>query len=114
MWARDRRWRERSLAQGNRRVARGMPQDGGGVTIKAKQRADGVRYQVYGKRNGRKVYVGTYDTENEAKQADFSYRTAPIGSAVSFRVIAIYANGVEREISAFDVAKECPERGYAR
>lgn len=37
--------------------------------IKRIQRADGVRFQAYGRRDGKKVYVGTYDSERAAKAA---------------------------------------------
>ena len=34
------------------------------------QRAEGVRYQLYVKEGGRKVYVGTYDSRRAAKEAE--------------------------------------------
>ena len=40
------------------------------MTIKKIQRADGVRYQVYGRRDGQKVYVGSYDSQRAAREAD--------------------------------------------
>lgn len=38
-------------------------------------RADGDRYQVYCPRDGRKVYVGTYDSRRAAKEAEEDFRT---------------------------------------
>lgn len=43
--------------------------------IKTVQRADGEKHQVYGRRNGRKVYVGTFDSKRDAKAADEEHRT---------------------------------------
>lgn len=45
------------------------------MSIKKIERADGTRYQVYGRRNGQKVYVGTFDSQRAAKEADEDYRT---------------------------------------
>lgn len=42
--------------------------------IKRIERGDGTRWQVYGKRAGRKVYVGTYDSKREALVADEEHR----------------------------------------
>ena len=42
--------------------------------IKTIDRADGVRYQVYGKRDGRKVYVGSYDSKRAARDADDEFK----------------------------------------
>jgi integrase len=38
--------------------------------IRDKKRADGVRYQVYGQRKGKKAYVGTFDSRREAEAAE--------------------------------------------
>jgi integrase len=43
--------------------------------IKAIDRADGRRYQVYGKRSGKKVYLGTFASRKEAIAADEDHRT---------------------------------------
>lgn len=43
--------------------------------IKRIERADGVRYQVYGRRDGRKVYLATYDSKRAALEADEDHRT---------------------------------------
>lgn len=43
--------------------------------IKPIKRADGKRWQVYGRRNGRKVYLGTYDSARLARCADEDHRT---------------------------------------
>ena len=40
------------------------------MSIKVIDRADGKRFQVYGRRNGRKVYVGTFDSKREAESAE--------------------------------------------
>lgn len=45
------------------------------MSIKTIERADGKRYQVYGQRNGVKVYVGTFETQRAAKEADEDFRT---------------------------------------
>lgn len=37
--------------------------------IKPIKRADGVKYQAYGRADGKKVYVGTFDSEREAQEA---------------------------------------------
>jgi integrase len=42
--------------------------------IKRIERGDGTRFQVYGKRDGRKIYVGTYDSRREAAAADENHR----------------------------------------
>ncbi|HEX3616022.1 MAG TPA: hypothetical protein VHU61_05770 [Solirubrobacteraceae bacterium] len=42
--------------------------------IKRIERTDGTRWQVYGKRAGRKVYVGTYDSKREALEVDEEHR----------------------------------------
>lgn len=72
-------------------------------------RSSGVRWQVYGRRNGKQVYVGTYDTEEEAALArrTFSLQSQDIfGPPVRFRVVGVYGNGAERDLTAFDVARE--------
>lgn len=43
--------------------------------IKQIERAEGRRWQVYGRRAGRKVYIGTYGTRREAIAADEDHRT---------------------------------------
>lgn len=43
--------------------------------IKQVHRADGTRWQVYGKRDGKKVYLGTYDSKRAATAADEDHRT---------------------------------------
>jgi integrase len=45
------------------------------MSIKRIQRADGTRYQVYGRRDGEKIYVGTFDSQRAAKEADEDFRT---------------------------------------
>lgn len=47
----------------------------GAVSIKRVEREDGVRYQVYGRRNGQKVYLATYTSRREATEADEDFRT---------------------------------------
>jgi integrase len=42
--------------------------------IKPVDRSDGRRFQVYGKRNGRKVYLGTFASRKEAVAADEDHR----------------------------------------
>jgi len=42
--------------------------------IKTIDRADGKRHQVYGKRDGRKVYIGTYNSKREAIAAEEDIR----------------------------------------
>ncbi len=42
--------------------------------IKKVQRADGIRFQAYGKRQGKKVYLGTYDSKRDALAADEDHR----------------------------------------
>lgn len=42
--------------------------------IKKVERADGTRWQVYGRRDGKKVYVGTFDRQRDAEDADEDYR----------------------------------------
>ena len=42
----------------------------GRMSIKRIQRADGARYQVYGRRNGQKVYLSTHDSLRAAREAD--------------------------------------------
>ena len=42
--------------------------------IKRIDRADGARFQVYGKQSGRKVYVGTFTSRKEAIAADEDHR----------------------------------------
>lgn len=42
--------------------------------IKPIQRADGVRFQVYVKQDGRRHYVGTYGSRREAKDAEEDHR----------------------------------------
>lgn len=43
--------------------------------IRTINRADGRRFQVYGKRAGRKVYLGTFTSRREAVAADEDHRT---------------------------------------
>lgn len=43
--------------------------------IKPVSRKEGKRWQVYGRRNGRKVYLGTYDSPRLAQAADEDHRT---------------------------------------
>lgn len=43
--------------------------------IKRVERQDGVRYEVYGWADGRKVYVATFASRREAKDADEDHRT---------------------------------------
>jgi len=43
--------------------------------IKPVDRADGRRYQVYGKRNSKKVYLGTFSSRRDAIAADEDHRT---------------------------------------
>jgi len=43
--------------------------------IRRIERADGPRYQVYSKANGKTVYVGTYDSKKEAGIADEDHRS---------------------------------------
>lgn len=43
--------------------------------IKRIEREGGTRYQVYGKADGKTVYVGTYDSKREAKDAEEDHRT---------------------------------------
>ena len=38
--------------------------------IKEIQRSDGTRYQVYGRRGGKKIYVSTHDTRKSAEKAE--------------------------------------------
>lgn len=45
------------------------------MSIKKVQREDGIRYQVYGRRGGEKVYVATYTSKKEALEADEDFRT---------------------------------------
>ena len=45
------------------------------MSIKKIERADGTRYQVYGRRAGRKVYLATYPSKREATEADEEDRT---------------------------------------
>lgn len=42
--------------------------------IRRIERAGGVRFQVYAQRDGKKVYVGSYDSNREAMSADEDYR----------------------------------------
>lgn len=42
--------------------------------IKKVQRADGIRFQVYGKRDGKKVYLGTRDSKKDAMALDEDFR----------------------------------------
>ena len=42
--------------------------------IKTIEREDGKRYQVYGYRNGKKVYIGTRDTRRAAVDAEEEFR----------------------------------------
>lgn len=43
--------------------------------IKTVHRADGTKHQVYGRRAGKKVYLGTYDSKREATAVDEEHRT---------------------------------------
>lgn len=43
--------------------------------IKTVQRADGVRYQVYGYRTGKKHYVGSFERKRDAEHADEDFRS---------------------------------------
>src|SRR4051812_903896 len=43
--------------------------------IKPVERADGRKFQVYGKRRGKKVYLGTFDSRREAVGVDEDHRT---------------------------------------
>jgi integrase len=45
------------------------------VSIKTIERADGKRFQVYGRRSGRKVYVSTHESKRDAIAADEDFRT---------------------------------------
>lgn len=43
--------------------------------IKRIERADGSRWQVYGRRGGKKIYLSTHDSIREARAADEDHRT---------------------------------------
>jgi integrase len=43
--------------------------------IKRVQRADGIKYQVYGRANGQKIYLSTHDSPKAARAADEDHRT---------------------------------------
>lgn len=43
--------------------------------IRRIERADGTRFQVYGKADGKTVYVGTYDSRREANDAEEEHRS---------------------------------------
>lgn len=45
------------------------------MSIKKVQRDDGIRYQVYGRRGGKKIYVSTHASRREAIEADEDFRT---------------------------------------
>lgn len=45
------------------------------MSIKKVQREDGIRYQVYGQRDGRKVYLSSHTSKREATEADEDHRT---------------------------------------
>lgn len=45
------------------------------MSIKKIEREDGTRFQVYGQRDGQKVYVGTFASRKEAVAADEDHRT---------------------------------------
>jgi integrase len=47
----------------------------GDAVIRTINRADGRRFQVYGKRGGKKVYLGTFTSRREAVAADEDHRT---------------------------------------
>ncbi len=42
--------------------------------IRKIERADGIKYQVYARAAGKKVYVGTFDSEREATEAEEDHR----------------------------------------
>ncbi|MCX5748435.1 MAG: tyrosine-type recombinase/integrase [Proteobacteria bacterium] len=42
--------------------------------IRKVERADGARYQVYAQKDGRKVYVGSFESKREAQSADEDHR----------------------------------------
>jgi integrase len=43
--------------------------------IRKVERADGTRHQVYGRRNGKQVYIGTYDSKTAAKAAEEDFNS---------------------------------------
>jgi integrase len=45
------------------------------MSIKTIERKDGRRYQVYGQRDGQKVYVGSFESKRAAMDADEDFRT---------------------------------------
>jgi integrase len=49
-------------------------ESGGRAMIKRIERADGPRWQVYGRRGGKRVYDSTHDTQRAAKAADEAFR----------------------------------------
>lgn len=74
--------------------------------IRRIERADGPRFQAYGTKNGQKFYVGTAESESGARDLLNTFnrnKQQPSGSVASLRVIAVYENGVERELSPFRV-----------
>lgn len=44
------------------------------MSILKVQREDGIRYQVYGRRGGKKVYISTHTSQREAKETDEDFR----------------------------------------
>lgn len=67
--------------------------------IREVQRADGsVRFEVYGHRDGKKVYVSSHDNMNDAHIADVQFRCRikkAEGAVVAFKMYAVHANGAE-------------------
>jgi hypothetical protein len=66
--------------------------------IVRKERESKVVFQVYGRANGKHVYVGTYDTEAEAIEARDTHaaRNRKSGEKiVAFKLYAIHADGAE-------------------
>lgn len=73
--------------------------------IVERQRKKGAAFQVYAGASGKKAYVGTFATADEARQAEASWRRNqknPLGTVTKLRITAVYENGVERELREFD------------
>lgn len=62
------------------------------------ERTDGIRWQAYGSRSGKKVYVGTFGTEKEAADArrEFNDRQREAsGRIIAVKIYAVHENKAE-------------------
>lgn len=85
--------------------------------IRRIERADGTRWQVYGRRNGKQVYVGTYDSKREAESAERRHVVTQEQIAAGelppeVDLKRTLGESVEKWLAALDASKSRSRRAY--